>query len=193
MVWFDPAALAVSSMKYDLRMDRDAHWCSKIPIHISHKIAVTVSCLTLQCLPTVHVNVAEMYRKVCRWMMWIDAAKSPYIYYDSIIYDRGWFNDRFVVFPPWATPFKIHTPPVEDFVKVDYMEGVNFQIHLPSVWFLVYVYHRGIKYFIQKCQMSLSTWNSDYRRASFFFWFYDKNRKIEKRNLHLTEDQSSRN
>ena len=36
----------------------------------------------------------------------------------------------------WATPFKIHKPPVEDFWKVYHRGGVNFQMHLSSVWFL---------------------------------------------------------
>ena len=60
----------------------------------------------------------------------------------------------------WATPFKIITLPVEDFGKVHHRGSVNFQMHLTSVWFLDYVYHRGSKYFIQKCQMSFFTWNS---------------------------------
>ena len=60
----------------------------------------------------------------------------------------------------WATLFKIHTPPVEDFGKVYHKESVNFQMHLPSVWFLGKAYHRGSKYFIWKWQMSSSTWNS---------------------------------
>ena len=36
----------------------------------------------------------------------------------------------------WATPFKIHTPPVVNLRKV-YQGGggKNFQMHLPSVWF----------------------------------------------------------
>ena len=33
----------------------------------------------------------------------------------------------------WATPFKIHTPPMEEFGKVHHRGSVNFQIHLPSV------------------------------------------------------------
>ena len=33
----------------------------------------------------------------------------------------------------WATPFKTHTPPVEDFGKLDYMGSVNFHMHRPSV------------------------------------------------------------
>ena len=40
------------------------------------------------------------------------------------------------------------------------MGSVNFQVHSPSVWFLVQIHHGGSKYCIQKCQMSLSTWNS---------------------------------
>ena len=32
-----------------------------------------------------------------------------------------------------AVPFKIHTPPVKDFGKVNHWGSVNFQIHLPSV------------------------------------------------------------
>ena len=36
----------------------------------------------------------------------------------------------------WATPFKIHTPPVENFGKCT-MGSVNFQTHVPSVWFSI--------------------------------------------------------
>ena len=36
----------------------------------------------------------------------------------------------------WATPFKIHTPSVEDFGKVYHRVSVNFQMHLTFVWFL---------------------------------------------------------
>ena len=36
----------------------------------------------------------------------------------------------------WATPFKIHTPPVEDFGYVYLGGGVNFQMKLPSLWFI---------------------------------------------------------
>ena len=38
-----------------------------------------------------------------------------------------------------AAAFMIHTPPVEDFRKVYIRGSVNFQIHLPSVWFLDYL------------------------------------------------------
>ena len=31
----------------------------------------------------------------------------------------------------WATPIKIHAPPVEDVEKVYHRGSVNFQIHLP--------------------------------------------------------------
>ena len=31
----------------------------------------------------------------------------------------------------WATPFKIHAPPVEDFEKVYHKGGMNFQMHPP--------------------------------------------------------------
>ena len=31
----------------------------------------------------------------------------------------------------WATPFKIYTPPVEDFATVYHRGSVNFQMHLP--------------------------------------------------------------
>ena len=48
----------------------------------------------------------------------------------------------------WATPFIIHTPPVEDFEKVYHKGGVNFQMHLPSMRYLEKVYHTGSKYFI---------------------------------------------
>ena len=41
-----------------------------------------------------------------------------------------------------------------------HMGSVKFQMHLPSVWFLNYIYFRGSKYFIWKYQNSLSTWNS---------------------------------
>ena len=33
----------------------------------------------------------------------------------------------------WATPFKIHTPLVEDYEKVYHRESMNSQFHLPSV------------------------------------------------------------
>ena len=33
----------------------------------------------------------------------------------------------------WTTPFKIHTPPVEDFGKVYHRGSVNFQMHLSPV------------------------------------------------------------
>ena len=33
----------------------------------------------------------------------------------------------------WDTPFKIYTPPGEDFGKVYHRGGVNFQMHQPSV------------------------------------------------------------
>ena len=48
----------------------------------------------------------------------------------------------------WATPYKIYTPPVEDFGKVQNRGGVYFYMHLPSVLFLDKIYHRGSKYFI---------------------------------------------
>ena len=32
--------------------------------------------------------------------------------------------------PIWATPFEIHTPPVEDLGKMSHKEGANFQMHL---------------------------------------------------------------
>ena len=32
----------------------------------------------------------------------------------------------------WATPFKLHTPPVEDFGKVGQMGSGNFQLHPPG-------------------------------------------------------------
>ena len=38
----------------------------------------------------------------------------------------------------WAILFKTHTPPVEDFGKVYFIESGNFQMHLPSVGFLYY-------------------------------------------------------
>ena len=33
----------------------------------------------------------------------------------------------------WATPFKIHTPTVEDFEKVHHRGSVNVHVHLPCV------------------------------------------------------------
>ena len=33
---------------------------------------------------------------------------------------------------------------MEDFCKVNHRVGVNFQMHLPSVWFIDQVYHRGV-------------------------------------------------
>ena len=33
----------------------------------------------------------------------------------------------------WDTPFKIHTPPVEDFRKVNYIASVNFS-NAPTFW-----------------------------------------------------------
>ena len=50
------------------------------------------------------------------------------------------------VFEHWATPFKIHTPPVEDFILHWECEFSNA---LPSVGFFNKVYHRGSKYFIE--------------------------------------------
>ena len=42
---------------------------------------------------------------------------------------RGWNKSVFGL----ATPFKIHTPPVEEYGKVYPRGSVNFQIHLPYV------------------------------------------------------------
>ena len=50
----------------------------------------------------------------------------------------------------WATPFKIHTPPVEDFGKV-YHGGVFSNIRTICE-ILEQVYHRGSKYFIKMCK-----------------------------------------
>ena len=44
--------------------------------------------------------------------------------------------------------------PCEDFGKVYHRGSVNFQMHLPFVWFLDQVYHKGSKY-LNKCQKSL--------------------------------------
>ena len=46
------------------------------------------------------------------------------------------------------------------YIPCERFGNVNFQMHIPSVWFLDSVYCRGSKYFIQKCPMNLSTWNS---------------------------------
>ena len=35
-----------------------------------------------------------------------------------------------------VTLSKIHTPPVEDFGKMYHRGSVNFQVHIPAVWFL---------------------------------------------------------
>ena len=69
----------------------------------------------------------------------------------------------------WAVPLKISPPPPEDFGILSLPQGgVNFQMHIPSVQFFDKVYHRGSKYFIKKCQMSLSTWNSHLLCIIFF-------------------------
>ena len=60
----------------------------------------------------------------------------------------------------WTAPFKTHTPPVEDFGKVNLSGSVNFYMHLPSVWFVDLALSKRSKYLIYKCQMSLSTKNS---------------------------------
>ena len=46
-----------------------------------------------------------------------------------------------------ATPFKIHTPPVEDFWKLYHKGRVNFQIYIPFMRFVDQIYHRGSYYF----------------------------------------------
>ena len=64
---------------------------------------------------------------------------------------RWWVDDEQVSSvndQHWATPFIIHTPPVEDFGKPCHRGSVNFQMHLLSV-VLDKVYHRGSKYFIE--------------------------------------------
>ena len=67
----------------------------------------------------------------------------------------------------WATPFKIHTPAVEDFGRVYHSGGINSQMR-----FLDKVYHRESKYLIQKCQMSVFTWNSHSTMLDVYWIFH---------------------
>ena len=67
----------------------------------------------------------------------------------------------------WATPFKIHTPPVEDFGKVYHSGSISSQMR-----FLDKVYHRESKYLIQKCQMSVFTWNSHSTMLDVYWIFH---------------------
>ena len=53
--------------------------------------------------------------------------------------------------------------------KVYHIERVNFQEHIPSVWFLRL--YRGSNYFIKKCQMRLSTWHSHSPCVRYFLNF----------------------
>ena len=67
-----------------------------------------------------------------------------------------------------AAPFNTIHPPVEDFGKL-YHSTSELQMHLAFVWFLNKVYHRGIRYFTQKCHVSLSTGNSTLPMWEMFF------------------------
>ena len=62
-----------------------------------------------------------------------------------------------VLFGKWAAPFKIHTPPVEDFGKV-YLRG-QWEFEIFKYTYLMcdfFFYVRFISEGVNKCQMSLS-------------------------------------
>ena len=114
-------------------------------------IEVTYHCYNTRCRlqnKNVLMVMDYMYGQFCKvkyqfcfyvssWIPWClleDSHKClPCLHYKIIVIC---LPDWECIIENWATPSEFHIPIVGDFGKVYHRGGMNFKMHLPSVWFL---------------------------------------------------------